>query len=244
MIRQGHRGRGDSSMVILRKTMDKKTKLVRDIQGFMKVCGSLGTCIAQELGKDGEETLQRLDASLKGLVELDERLNAGMNDLNETKRSLNHEREVDTEVLDAFVTSYASAIEAASQISITYNSHPLYYRIKKEIHQVLHPDGEYTGLVEDAGGGIELAVSSTINTICPISKTTFVRPVRNPQCNHVYSKAMIKAYIDSNRQGRCPVAGCRKNVSYSSLRPAKDVETYMERMAKQVPDKYSNVERL
>ena len=91
----------------------------------------------------------------------------------------------------------------------------------------------------DMGGDDEDAISmapSRINLNCPISGTLLVDPVRNPACNHVFSRGPLEFYMRSEGQqaSRCPVVGCNSIVDRGRIVSDKEVQKLLDRRANRV----------
>ena len=81
-----------------------------------------------------------------------------------------------------------------------------------------------------------------MNTICPISRKEMRRPMKNPDCGHIYDKGSIEALINQSSQAsmdawgrppvtRCPVVGCRSQqpVTMANLREDRETKRAIER---------------
>lgn len=74
-------------------------------------------------------------------------------------------------------------------------------------------------------------------TKCPITKCTFVNPVKrsfhieffmiSKICNHTYSRDAIMELLARSRSISCPVSGCSKKVTESDLVPDEDMIWYL-----------------
>jgi SUMO ligase MMS21 Smc5/6 complex component len=114
--------------------------------------------------------------------------------------------------------------------------HKKWREFRQEVWRVHHegqPLPEDEELLEESGGVI-VAGADTINTICPITRQTLVKPVRNTHCGHVYSYDAIMDHITKGGGG-CPVAGCSKNVTKKSVQPDLELEKALAKLKKQKP---------
>ncbi len=79
--------------------------------------------------------------------------------------------------------------------------------------------------------------TATAGTICPITRTEYVEPMRNPRCNHVYSKKAAADWFRTERQRRravrCPVAACRQALVLEELVSDRETELALRRGATQ-----------
>lgn len=71
----------------------------------------------------------------------------------------------------------------------------------------------YPLLANDDGREDELMIQVRDSLICPISQGLIKDPVKNPACQHSYSKEMIeRLFMGSHYNIACPVSGCREEV--------------------------------
>ncbi|CAN6482757.1 unnamed protein product [Victoria cruziana] len=91
-------------------------------------------------------------------------------------------------------------------------NHPLFRQFKEAIWNVHHGGQPMPGEEQE-----EIVMTTTqsnlLNTRCPISGKPvgeLDNPVRSMDCKHIYDKKAIMHYIKSNKQCKCPVAGCPK----------------------------------
>jgi SUMO ligase MMS21 Smc5/6 complex component len=129
-------------------------------------------------------------------------------------------------------------------------------RLKSEISDLQKRARDAGGQAdEDADADVVLArQSEPENFICPISKSPFLEPVKNPECGHTYSseRAPTRSRLRSRRAHtavhaeaailglfsrrnpiiKCPVAGCDKRVQAGTLFADREME---HRMSKRRP---------
>ena len=102
------------------------------------------------------------------------------------------------------------------------------HRWMKEIKSIFDDnDGDEDSNVLDCDDDLAMT-QADVNTICPISRVEMKKPVKNPDCGHVYDKASVEALF---RQGdkwtkvRCPVVGCPNREPIQIKRLIEDKET-------------------
>eukprot|EP00033_Pygsuia_biforma_P003456 GCRY01003786.1.p1 GENE.GCRY01003786.1~~GCRY01003786.1.p1 ORF type:complete len:241 (-),score=28.63 GCRY01003786.1:173-895(-) len=81
----------------------------------------------------------------------------------------------------------------------------------------------------------ELTVVVETQTICPITQSDFVVPMKNKNCPHSYSQHAIYQTIEAARRTSipCPVAGCSKQVSKSSLVVNRELARFVKKKQKE-----------
>ncbi|XP_063984324.1 E3 SUMO-protein ligase NSE2-like [Diachasmimorpha longicaudata] len=77
----------------------------------------------------------------------------------------------------------------------------------------------------------DMVMTSSLNVICPISKTRMIEPVKNDICGHVYDLGSVTKMIESNARSRCPLMGCSNSTFLSMDHLSADIVTrlYLER---------------
>jgi len=102
----------------------------------------------------------------------------------------------------------------------------------KEFRQKVWAVNHRDEALPDDGDDILLIATQEDSLICPITKQTFVQPMKNPRCGHVYSRAAILDYIRHKaRPVGCPVAGCPETVTERGLQVDTATERELERRA-------------
>jgi SUMO ligase MMS21 Smc5/6 complex component len=99
-----------------------------------------------------------------------------------------------------------------------------FMRAKQQQWKTLHPKAPFPGITKsgkfskggDGGDDSDVEVASfRAQTVCPITQLPLRNPMRNINCGHIYSEEGIRQVIRGTT--KCPVGGCSKNVSLSSL---------------------------
>jgi SUMO ligase MMS21 Smc5/6 complex component len=122
-----------------------------------------------------------------------------------------------------------TAMVAMSEPSnIRWRTSQKYREFRQRLWEVAHFDQEMP--LEDNSEDEDLVVASARQTTtCPLTQTTFDRPVVNPDCGHTYSREAIITMARSATSVRCPIHGCNNTVHISRLHPNEAMERRIAR---------------
>lgn len=151
------------------------------------------------------------------------------------KRLLESSSELQTD----YVPLYEREL-AKQPVNVSLEENPNYMEFRSRLWELQHPslampmmrdlllsEGILTLSTAEAAASQDLEDgvigSSRENMICPITKSIFDHPVKNPRCQHFYSKKAIqqlirqKVVISRHTAIPCPVPGCKKTVKENEL---------------------------
>ena len=106
---------------------------------------------------------------------------------------------------------------------------------KREDDRGIHQIRQILGIMGDADDDDILVASCSVSYNCPITMAEFKTPVENAPCGHNYEEDAIMELLRNAGGGRrfapvrCPVTGCRHNVSKSTLKPNPSLLVDMRR---------------
>lgn len=79
----------------------------------------------------------------------------------------------------------------------------------------------------------DVIVETTLQpTVCPLTQSTFVAPVSNPDCGHTYSRDAIRQMAGGRASIPCPVMGCNRTVTISRLQANLEMERRINRASR------------
>lgn len=79
-----------------------------------------------------------------------------------------------------------------------------------------------------------LTMQTRDSLTCPISQSLLKNPVKNPHCNHIYSRDAIEGLCREGQVIACPMAGCQKTVSRGGLVPDEAVMGKIKRIEQRI----------
>jgi SUMO ligase MMS21 Smc5/6 complex component len=134
----------------------------------------------------------------------------------------------------------AAQITAGEELGRRVASHPRMKEFRARVWASRHPGEPIPGEEDDVAVAV---VAGARSTTCPITRSRYVKPVRNKVCGHTYSEHAIREYLTTKFRGQagaCAVAGCEASVSLRSLEPDLEMERELRRMQfRQQPDSFS-----
>ncbi|PRP85329.1 hypothetical protein PROFUN_06931 [Planoprotostelium fungivorum] len=178
-----------------------------------------------------EKKLKDMEETMKLYVELSVNIKRHMETAESVKAAINRQREI--HIVKPFEDhlNKLNKKDAAKEAE----SHPKLIDYQKKIWKAQYPNKPFPGEDDDL-----IITNDEIDINCPITKKQLVKPMRNMACGHHYEQSAIEEYLKSMRKHRqidCPVAGCSKTVSKTSLEYDKSMEREVKKRAmSQRPD--------
>lgn len=142
---------------------------------------------------------------------------------------------------DTFESLIATAkLDSSEDLEKRISRHDRVREFRAKVWSIRHPGEPMPGSEGDEDEiSVMPAAGGARSTICPITRTTFVEPVRNKTCGHTYSRVAIVEYLRTrggrNGTATCAVAGCEAAVSLRSLESDLEMEREIRRLQLRQP---------
>eukprot|EP01112_Ceratiomyxa_fruticulosa_P018511 TRINITY_DN5928_c0_g2_i1.p1 TRINITY_DN5928_c0_g2~~TRINITY_DN5928_c0_g2_i1.p1 ORF type:complete len:237 (+),score=66.29 TRINITY_DN5928_c0_g2_i1:166-876(+) len=183
---------------------------------------AISTEAAEGLASDTstKQQITELENTMKEYIDLEENLKIQIEALSEVKRAIQRgDRSHMDQLLDSNLKTQRSHKEHNKN---NFKQHPKYKEFQQKVWAVNNPDEP---LPEEEGEDL-VVMTQQEKVICPVTRKEMEEPLKNTVCGHTYSKAGITSLLRGKRSNPCPVAGCNKQVSMSTLE--RDVEAELQ----------------
>lgn len=111
-----------------------------------------------------------------------------------------------------------------------YSRNNQFDEFKRTVFGIEHRDEDYPGAesffrTRNEDDDLEMTYHSKRSLKCPITMMTYENPVRSKVCPHIFSRDAVMEMISRNSgQIKCPVAGCDKRLTASTMIRDRDTE--------------------
>ncbi|KAI8051264.1 zinc-finger of the MIZ type in Nse subunit-domain-containing protein [Syncephalis plumigaleata] len=227
-----------SRLTALAKQYDSLARSIQEQQSNFVECA----CDLEEINAENE--LVMMDGTFRDVLKEEEtlRVNASIlesmaNNTGEESMQPNmeHYHQMCKEKQEGLSTRYGSR----------YTRHASYKEYLQKLWEVKHPGeemplsfkGKYSGNIKEEAIDDEddeddiVQISQRVSLICPLTTMLMEDPVTSISCKHSFSRNAILDYVQQYHNTRsipCPVAGCQQEITESTLKRNRWLETKIE----------------
>ncbi|GBC05404.1 hypothetical protein RclHR1_06200009 [Rhizophagus clarus] len=175
---------------------------------------------------DEEEKVQKMDESLRNLIDIENKLIAQKDVLERIKIRTNNGRKFD-DIVEVYDQECEKAFKDYSQISEEekYLKNENYEDFRQKIWEVKHQNEPMPSLNQNDDDDIVVGHQKDSLT-CPITTLLLENPVTSDLCKHSFSKEAILSLMRQSGDAVCvcPIPGCEKQIMEHNLKENKRLE--------------------
>lgn len=194
---------------------------------------------------DEKEKVQRMDDSLRNMIDIENKLSAQKEVLERIKIRTNNGRKFD-DIVEVYDQECEKAVKDYSRVSEEekYLKNENYEDFRQKIWEVKHPNEPMPSLNQNDDDDIVVGHQKDSLT-CPITTLPLENPVTSDLCKHSFSKEAILSLMRQNGNVvPCPIPGCEKQIMEHNLKENKRLErkVALENKKKKKSNKMDDIE--